>query len=312
MKTILITGATGFVGSCLLKKITKDSNYKVIVLKRSFSNTKNIEKLISNSRIKYYNIDKVNLEDVFIENEVNLIVHCATEYGREKKSINKVFETNLMFPIELLNVAIKYKVKYFINTDSYFNKKNTPYSFLLNYSLSKKSLLLWLKYFSKQISIVNVILEHVYGEYDSYSKFVEFAIQNIAIKQIKSINLTSGCQKRDFIYIDDVCNTFLSIIKYVNTNSFTFKQFNIGTGKTLSIYEFVMLIKKISKSKTRLNFGALEYRDNEIMYSCGDKNDLKVLHLNKFRTPNEGLKNIIKIYQNNLKDKKDKSSGLKI
>lgn len=43
---ILITGATGFLGSCLLKAILSSSNYEVCVVKRSFSNTKRIEKRI--------------------------------------------------------------------------------------------------------------------------------------------------------------------------------------------------------------------------------------------------------------------------
>jgi len=73
------------------------------------------------------------------------------------------------------------------------------YSYLLNYALSKKSLLLWLKYFSKRLKIVNMVLEHIFGENDNKEKFVYQMLDKIAFKQIDAIDLTYGHQKRDFI-----------------------------------------------------------------------------------------------------------------
>ena len=82
-----------------------------------------------------------------------------------------------MYPINLLEMAVKNNVGVFINTDSYFNKENLSYNYLLNYSLSKKSLNLWLKHFSKKIKIINMVLEHIYGEYDNDNKFIEKIIK---------------------------------------------------------------------------------------------------------------------------------------
>ena len=55
IKTILISGATGFLGSNLLKRLV-DQNYKVVILKRSFSNTERIDNYLK--KIKSYDIDK--------------------------------------------------------------------------------------------------------------------------------------------------------------------------------------------------------------------------------------------------------------
>lgn len=267
---ILITGATGFLGSHLLKYLIKHTDYCFVVLKRSFSNTDRIKDYLSSDRIEYINIDTKSITKINWDN-IKIIIHCATNYGRNHTSCYKVLESNLMFPIELIENAIKNNVKLFINTDSYFNKEHLSYQYLLNYSLSKKSLNLWLKYFSKNIKIINMILEHIYGEYDNPEKFVEQMIQDIAIKQVESIDLTPGEQKRDFIYIEDVCKMYLDAIKYSYNNDFTYKSFDIGTGIETSVKTFVETIKKLSKSKTKLNFGAKAYREDEIMSSVAKK-----------------------------------------
>ena len=163
---ILLTGATGFLGSHILKELVHKKQYKIIVLKRSFSNIKSIKKVLNNyNNIKVYDIDKCDLEKAFKENTIDTIIHCATSYGRGDNKTVEVVKTNILFPVELINYAIKYNVKNFINTDSYFNKKTRnffPHN-LVDYSISKQSFLFWLKYYSKDIKVINIILEHPFG-----------------------------------------------------------------------------------------------------------------------------------------------------
>jgi CDP-paratose synthetase len=301
VKTILLTGATGFLGGHLLKTLLEKTDYNIVILARSFSNTSRITNELNNKRVKRFNADNADFSLIFIQHHIDLIIHCATEYGRENDSCYKVLETNLMFPIKLLEEAIKHGVDTFINTDSYFNKENKSYSFLLNYSLSKKSLNLWLKYLSKDIKVINMVLEHVYGENDNNNKFVEHIIQKIAIEQVEEIDLTPGHQKRDFIYVQDVCNVYISAIKYSLDNLFEFKQFNIGTGVATSIFDFVTQIKQISNSNTVLNFGSINYREDEIMYSCANSIDLKTLKIFEYTQIEEGIKKIILSYKKDLK-----------
>jgi len=296
MGTILLTGATGFLGSHLLKTLLIKTDNDVIILKRSFSNTWRIKDVIVSKRVKTFDIDKNPIANIDFKN-IDTIIHCATEYGRSDNSCFSVLESNLMFPIKLLELAVKNNVKTFINTDSYFNKENMSYSYLLNYSLSKKSLNLWLKYFSKKIQVINMILEHMYGEFDNKDKFAEKMIQEIAILGSKEIALTYGDQKRDFIYIDDVCRAYLAAISYGRNHKFRIKQFDIGTGISSSIKYFVTTIKELSDSNTKLNFGALPYREDEIMYSCADTAELMdSLGISEFCSCEKGISKIINTY----------------
>lgn len=291
MSALLITGATGFLGSHLLKMLLAETTDEIVLVKRSFSNTKRIVRELKNKRVHAYDIDQIPLEKLPWK-EVDVIVHCATEYGRQKGSCHKVLQANLLFPVQLLELAVKHGVRAFVNTDSYFNKGNLSYSYLRDYSLSKKSLNMWLKYFSKRISVLNLRLEHIYGPWDSPNKFVEYVIQNVAVHPKKSIDLSPGKQKRDFVYVTDVCQYYLQAIQCVRSARFRFKQVDVGTGKLTSIRKFVETVKDISKSYTQLNFGALPYRPDEIKASCAATPCLP-----RCISLEQGIRNILEVYK---------------
>ena len=299
-KTFLLTGATGFLGSHLLRKLVQ-LDCKVIIVKRSFSNIDKIVDLINLEQIKFHDLDKDNLEDLFKKNNVDSIIHTATEYGRIDKSISKILEANLILPIKLIELAIKYNVTSFINTDSYFNKDNLSYSSLLNYSLSKKVLLKWLTQLSPKIRVVNIILEHMYGPNDSQSKFIEYIIQEIGINKSKKIDLTHGHQKRDFIYVDDVVDAFVNIIEHSLNNEITYSTFEIGFGTSTEVRKVVELIKKISKSNTNLKFGEIPYRSDEIMESKANITQITSLGWSPKINLEDGISFILKSYSNRKK-----------
>lgn len=272
-KTILLTGATGFLGSHLLKKLL-DNGFNVIILKRSFSKIDNISELIN--KIKFYDIDKTDISVAFEENKIDTIIHAATDYGRNS-SISKLLNSNLIFPVELLELAIEHKVKYFINTDTFYSKNDTNYSHLSSYTISKRSLQIWLKYFSQNIHIINMVLEHIYGENDNDTKFVTQIIKKIALEKVQKIDLTLGEQKRDFIYIDDVTNAYICVLNNLSKIKNNYTTFDIGTGKNISIKDFVTAIKNISNCKTILNFGVIPYRNGEIMDAKADTKNINAL-----------------------------------
>ncbi len=280
-KTILLTGATGFLGSYMLKRLL-DENFEVIILKRSFSNTSRIEKLLD--KVKSYDADKIKFKRIFEENNVDYILHCATNYGRKNNDPLEIVEANLILPLKLLHEGLKNDLKVFINTDTVIDKR------INNYSLSKKQFLDWLKVYSSRVKCINVSLEHFYGFNDDDSKFVTHIIRAV-LNNVPEIDLTSGEQKRDFIYIDDAVEGFMKIIQNLDKNKNEFEHYEIGSGNNISIKETVTMIKKIAANTvTKLNFGKIPYRENEIMNSCVDISKLLSLGWKPKVALGDGLK----------------------
>lgn len=265
--TILITGGTGFLGNHLIKRLAK-LGFDLIVLKRPTSNIKNLAKI--STRIKFIDIDtnSVNsLNSIFSDNELKFdcIVHLATNYGRNGETDADIYDSNVTYPLNLMEASLKCDVKLFINTDTVLNKGVNAYSATKHTFKSEGNDLAE----KNNIKFINIKLENMYGPGDASSKFSTFVIRS-CIENIESIDLSSGYQKRDFIYIDDVVNSYILLITKFNDGIALDEEYHVGTGVGTSIRDFAVLTKKIIGSNTKLNFGALENRQNENDLSNAD------------------------------------------
>ncbi|MCZ8118345.1 MAG: NAD-dependent epimerase/dehydratase family protein [Hyphomonadaceae bacterium] len=280
-KTILLTGGTGFLGSHLAKRLVYEG-FDVIIIKRSTSKLSPLESIIN--QVRFYDLDSIDIEKIFQENVIDIIIHCATNYGRFAVPPTDIIQANLFLPLKILQIAENYPVKTFINTDTILDKR------VSYYSLSKKHFLDWLSLFSQKMVCISVALEHFYGPFDDRSKFVSKIILDL-LHEVDFIDLTLGEQKRDFIYIDDVVEAFMTLVNFSFDVPNNLYRYEIGTGKNIEIREFVQTVKTMTGNKvTRLNFGMLPYRENEIMESHVDISMLSRLGWQPQTSLVEGLK----------------------
>ena len=281
MKTILITGINGFLGSNLAKSLSED--YNIIGIEVT---TINLHRLNGFS-FKIYQADS-DLDMIFTENKVFAIIHAATIYRRNDESFNVLISTNLLLPIKLYEFANKYKISIFLNTDSFFNNPKYNYKYLLEYTLSKQHALEWLKLIQGSCKLINMKIFHMYGPYDSPNKFIPKIISDLKENQ-SVINLSMGEQTRDFIYIEDVVAAYKIVLnKYIILKD-DYIEFQIATGTNTSIKEIVILIKELTKSKSELGFGKLDYRENEIMKAEANIMDIVTLGWKPIYSLKEGL-----------------------
>lgn len=258
-KTVLLTGATGFLGSHILKALIQ-REYKVLVLKRSSSDLWRIEHLIG--QFESYDVDIHPIEKAFEGNAVDCVIHTACHYGRDNSPIVEVVKSNLLFGLKLFQVAIRNQIDCFINTDSFLPRD------LNAYSLSKKQFFEWLKLESSKTQVINLKLEHMYGPKDDSKKFIVWLFRQLA-KNKPYIDLTSGVQKRDFIYIEDVVSAFMVVLDR-SSQMKCFSEFEVGTGESIEVRAFVTKLKQVYENmygprNTLLNFGAIPYREGEVM-----------------------------------------------
>lgn len=272
MQRILLTGATGFLGSHLLKSFIAQG-FEVTIIKRSTSDTWRISELLD--RIQTYDVDQVPVSKILEEVKPDIVVHTACTYGRGGESLADIANTNLIFGLSLMEEAIRQGVKLFVNTDTLLPKEVNAYS------LSKAQLAEWLFQFSDKIKVINLKIEHMYGPLDDSKKFVSWLINEMRNKE-GVINLTSGIQKRDFIYIDDVVSAYNVAIENQNKlNGWT--SLDVGTNTFIEVKEFILSLADILEEETagkivpRLKFGAIPYRDGDIMEPELDNTSLLAL-----------------------------------
>jgi len=285
--SILLTGTTGFLGSYLLKSFV-NSGHEIIALKRTTSNTHRIDNYLK--KTTFYDIDKVNLEDIFKNHKIDIVINTVTNYGRIDNKIFSILDTNLIFGLKLLEESVNANVKAFINTDTLLERNINAYA------LSKAQLVDWMKFLSnKNTKMINIRIEHMYGPKDDENKFIYWLINQLK-QNVEKIDLTSGIQKRDFIYIDDIVNAYEIIIQYINSFS-NYEEFELGSGNFLEVKIFVKKIyEEISNKQTlntKLNFGEVSYRDNENMEMKANIQKLTNLGWKAKVSIEDGIKKII-------------------
>jgi nucleoside-diphosphate-sugar epimerase len=264
---VFITGATGFLGSKLLPKLI-EAGFETTLLKRRKSSLQRIVPWVG--QVELFDLEDVDLERLFSRKRYDLVIHCATNYGRRESSNIDLITANLLLPLRLLELSSRLDASAFINTDTILDKR------VSSYSLSKKQFKEWLMSGRPGQCCVNMMVEHFYGAGDDPTKFMSHVIGEL-LRPVARIPLTSGVQKRDFVYVDDVVDAFMQVIVHcLSHRSAGYHEYQIAAGKPVPIREAVELAKRLTgNAVTMLDFGALPMREGEVM---NVDVDLRALH----------------------------------
>lgn len=290
-KIILVTGATGYLGSEIVKALNV-SDFGVIVLKRASSDLSRLQS-IKSQLIDCYDLEQ-GIEALFEKHKIAGIIHCATDYGRGGSSPFQIAETNIMLPLSLLSCGLRHQLEFFINTGTLLDKSTN------DYSLSKCQFEEWLQRYSSQLVCINLALEHFYGLDRDKSKFVTWLIQQTLAG--KHIPLTAGEQNRDFLFISDVVDAYITVLGHISTFKKGYHSFEVGSGNAIKIKDLVMQISDTcAPHSATYGFGEVPYRANERMDSKLDIGPLSRLGWSQKISLAEGLKRTVNAIKENQK-----------
>jgi CDP-paratose synthetase len=285
-KRILMTGATGFLGSHLLARLLHEPQFsEITILKRSHSDLGRIAHLMP--VISSFDLDLHPLEEIFQRDRFDTILHCATNYGRGPIPRARMIESNLLLPLRLLDLSADHGTTLFINTDTMLDNR------ISDYSLSKHQFREWFRGAAERMTCVDMSLEHFYGPGDDQTKFVSYLVGALLAER-ESIDLTAGMQTRDFTYIEDVTEAFLHVLRSAQTGG-GYLEYEVGSGQSTRLKDFVELARAIcGNTTTELRFGVLAYRANEQMNVTADTSRLRTLGWRSMWSVRDGLEATIR------------------
>lgn len=287
---ILVVGGTGFLGSNIAAEASVQG-LTVWVLTRRIDHSKD-EIYKTMQGVRRVTIDE--LPRFSIITKIDVLVSSAVVYGRSNEKTSEVLDCNVVFPIRVLEMMGVNKPKYVINLDTFYNKHDIC-DYMFWYSHSKKMGMVLLREFCRVegIEFVNLMLEHVYGPYDSPKKFTT-SVFNSLVANSGELDLTEGLQKRDFIYVTDAAQAVICAIS--NIDSALYEKvgtIEVGSGDAITIRLFVETAKRLSGANTKLCFGTKVMAYGELMESSADIRKLSAMGWSVAIGLEEGIKHCL-------------------
>ncbi len=306
METILISGATGFVGKNLLERFAVENKYRIIayVLEGDF---KGIE-FLKNNKIEF--ITKLDSKAI---NKIDYCIHLAS-YGVaiEDKNIETMVDSNLKLPLRLAEFCAFKGCQLFVNTGSCFE-----YGSLINdrkireddklspddiYASSKVACEDFLKVYCKllKMKLLTIRPFSMYGKYERETRLMPLIFD--AGYNKKHLSLTGGEQIRDYMDVKDVAFSICKIIENIDRIN-DIESINICSGKALKLKDFIdLIVRTCDFDPSLFGFHEKEYRQNESMYFVGDNTLLfKVIGEQDFSLTPKKITNSYNDYLKNLK-----------
>jgi dTDP-glucose 4,6-dehydratase len=278
LKTILITGGAGFIGSHVVRRFVQKYPEYLIVNADKLTYAGNLENLIDIEKEKNYTFEKTDIVekqpvlDLFKKYNFDGVIHLAAEshVDRSITGPDEFVFTNIVGTVNLLNAALNNwknsfegKLFYHISTDEVYGSlgkeglftEKTAYDPKSPYSASKASSDHMVRAYNHTFGVPTVIsnCSNNYGPNQFPEKLIPLAINNI--KNNKPIPVYGrGENIRDWLYVED----HASAIDLIYHSGKVGDTYNIGGNNEWKNLDLILLLCRIMDKKLNRGTGTSE------------------------------------------------------
>ncbi|MEO6190980.1 MAG: NAD(P)-dependent oxidoreductase [Saprospiraceae bacterium] len=248
---ILLTGASGFLGSYVLNSLLS-KGYPVVILTRN---------IIENTHPNLMQIlvDLKNFSFVqSIPTDIEIVIHTAqsNEYASDIDSADDIFSINVSSTFQLINWSFLNKVKKFIFTSTGSVYESSPYKLRENsscvpnnlYGASKLCAEILLRSFSKQVDIKVYRIFYLFGN-GQKNKLISNMYYNLINSNPITID-SDGGMRFNPLYVEDCVEIILQEIEKVSENGYSV--FNLAGKEEINLETLVNQLGKIIEHQTTI------------------------------------------------------------
>ena len=319
MKTYLVTGGAGFIGSTLTDKLLRDNN-KVIVVDNfcDYYNPKikenNISTFLNNRNFKLYFADirdRNKISRVFDENDIDVVVHLAAMVGVRPSIDNPMLyqDVNCNGTQNILEEARLHGVSNIVMASSssvYGNTKEIPFreDMVTDYPISpyaatKKATEL-MGHVYHELYGMNIIMLRFFTVYGpkqrpdlAITKFTNLMVNGKSIPMYGD-----GTTSRDYTYVDDIIHGIIGSCEYELNSNGIYEIMNLGSSNPISLKEMIVTIGDILGIEPIIE--QLPMQPGDVIKTYADiSKSRKLIKYNPETSFKTGVKKYVDWYKNN-------------
>jgi len=264
---VLITGATGFIGKHLVNRLLTDQHNVFCTILKEEENP-------FDQRVKmlyFWEEDSKGIIDFCKKNSIDGVIHLASVFlvAHKYDDVQHLIDSNVKFGTFLLELAVQSKIKWFINTGTFWqNYQNADYSPVNLYAATKQAFESIAQYYieTNKIKFCTLRLSDTYGPNDTRPKI--FNLWDKIAKSGETLDMSPGDQLIDISYIDDIIDAFILLMVHISSyidKSSKASVYAVKAKKKYTLKELAKIFEKVTNQKININWGALPYRDREVM-----------------------------------------------
>ena len=314
MKTILVTGGAGYIGSVAVKTLL-GKGYEVIVVDNL---SKGIRRLVD-KKAKFYEVDLVDkheLDKVFSENKVDAVMHFAAYKAVGEGERNAVkYSDNVTGTINLLNLMVQYHIKKLIYSSTaavYGMAEESPVTEnsltvpINNYGVTKLACEMLIEGYSKAHGINYVSLRYFNVAGDGGLNYLDPAPENVLPILMEVLigerdkftifgndyDTRDGTCIRDYIDVNDLVDAHVLALD-VKGN----EVINLGTSTGVTVKELVDIVIEVTGMKFDYEYGARREGDCAELVASNEK-ARKILDWKPKRSIKDMIKSTYEAYKN--------------
>ena len=261
---ILITGATGFIGTNLTRELRKEHNLFILGQFEGDPEKLGLPGCVMTD-------DIYQLASFIKENRIDGIIHLASLYLTVHSSgqVKDLVSSNVYFGTAVLEAAsLAGCVKWFLNTGSIwqnYNTKGMEYNPVNLYAATKQAFIDMAKYYTDVFGIKFCTLKlcDTYGPNDTRRKI--FKLFKDYSESGELLKMSPGEQLIDLLYITDIIAGFKKLAELLASNSELGDEYVLTSGKQIPLKDLAQLFSKVSGRKLNIEWGGRPYREREVM-----------------------------------------------
>lgn len=266
-RVALVTGATGFVGSHLTRRLVREG-WQVHILSRKCSSLPDAPEF---SQVINH-VHDGSTEDMVAcvaKAKPDVVFHLASLFLSQHitKDVEPLIQSNVLIGNQLLEAMNVNRVSRIINTGtSWQHYNNKDYSPVCLYAATKQAFESILEYYVQACGIKAITLDlfDTYGPDDPRPKL--FYLLNKAAATGEPLDMSAGEQLVDLLHIDDVIDAYVIAARRLLEGAVSqHERYAVSSGHPLPLKELVQLYAEVTKQTIAVNWGARPYRFREVM-----------------------------------------------